>query len=243
MSVEISGQTALVTGAAHRLGRAIAERLADEGVHVVLHYHHSRDEAESAAADLSLRGVRAWTVAADLESPVEAEHLVDRAWQCSGGFSILINNASIFEKGTLEEISYESFFRHLTTNAWAPLAIARAFARKAAAGQVVNLLDARIGGYNFTHAAYFLSKRTLDYLTRHLALELAPRFRINAVAPGLILPPAGEGQDYLDRLAETVPLRTHGGPADVADAVVYLLRGSFVTGQTLFVDGGRHLMD
>jgi hypothetical protein len=243
VSVILKGQTALITGAAHRLGRAIAERLADEGVHVVLHHHRSRDEAEEAAAAISMRGVRAWTVAADLESPVEAERLVDRAWQCSGGFSILINNASIFEKGALADTSYESFFRHLTTNAWAPLAIARAFARKAGSGQVVNLLDARVGGCNFTHAAYFLSKRTLDYLTRHLALELAPAFRINAVAPGLILPPAGEGPDYLDRLADTVPLRTHGEPADVAEAVVYLLRGSFVTGQTLFVDGGRHLRD
>ena len=243
MSIEIAGQTALITGAAKRLGRAIAERLADEGINVIVHYRRSREEAEAAAKDLSQRGVRAWTVAADLEKPEEAERLVEQAWQCSGGFSILINSASIFEKGPLMDTSYESFIRHLTTNAWAPLAIARAFARKVAAGQVVNLLDARVGGYNFTHAAYFLSKRMLEYLTRHLALELAPAFRVNAVAPGLILPPAGEGPDYLDRLTDTVPLKAHGEPKDVADAVVYLLKGGFVTGQTLFVDGGRHLRD
>lgn len=243
MSVEIRGQTALVTGGAKRLGRAIAERLADEGVSVILHYHRSGDEAEAAAADLSSRGVRTWTVAADLESPEEAGHLADRAWECSGGFSILVNSASIFEKGTLADTTYESFFRHLNINAWAPLALAQSFARKAGGGQIVNLLDARVGGYNFTHAAYFMSKRTLEYMTRHLALELAPAFRVNAVAPGLILPPEGEGPGYLDRLADTVPLNTHGEPEDVADAVVYLLKGGFITGQTLFVDGGRHLRD
>ena len=225
------------------MGRAIAERLADEGVNVIVHYRRSREEAEEAAAAISRSGVRAWTVAADLEKPEEAESLVDRAWQCSGGFSILINSASIFEKGTLADTSYESFIRHMTTNAWAPLAIARAFARRAGSGQVVNLLDARVGGYNFTHAAYFLSKRTLEYMTRHLALELAPAFRVNAVAPGLILAPAGEGPDYLDKLKDTVPLGAHGEPADIADAVLYLLKGGFVTGQTLFVDGGRHLRD
>lgn len=243
MNIEIAGQTALITGAAHRLGRAVAERLADEGVNVIVHYRRSREEAEAAASEFSKMGVRAWTVAADLELPVEAERLVDRAWQCSGGFSILINSASIFEKGSLENTTYESYFRHLNINAWAPFALARAFAGKAGCGQIVNFLDARVHGYNFTHAAYFLSKRTLEYLTRHLALELAPAFRVNAVAPGLILAPAGEGPDYLDRLKDTVPLRTHGEPDDIADAVLYLLRSGFVTGQTLFVDGGRHLRD
>ena len=239
----MKGQTALITGAAHRLGRAIAERLADEGVHIIVHYRRSRPKAEAAADDLARKGVRTWTVGSDLEQPEEAERLVDRAWECSGGFSILINSASIFEKGTLADASFESFIRHMTANAWAPLAIARAFTRKAGGGQIVNLLDARVGGYNFTHAAYFLSKRTLEYLTRHLALELAPAFRVNAVAPGLILAPAGEGPDYLDRLKDTVPLGAHGEPADVAEAVLYLLRSGFVTGQTLFVDGGRHLRD
>jgi hypothetical protein len=243
VSIAIAGQTALITGASKRLGRAIAERLADEGVHVVLHHHRSRDEAEEAAAAVAMKGVRTWTVAADLELPVEAERLVDRAWKASGGFSILVNSASIFEKGALADASYEAFFRHLNINAWAPFALARAFAGKAGQGQVVNLLDARVHGYNFTHAAYFVSKRALEYLTRHLALELAPRFRVNAVAPGLILPPEGEGPDYLERLAGTVPLKTHGEPEDVAEAVVYLLRGGFITGQTLFVDGGRHLRD
>lgn len=239
----MKGQTALITGAAHRLGRAIAERLADDGVNIIVHYRRSRDEAEAAANDLSRRGVRAWTVAADLEQPDEAERLVDQAWQCSGGFSILVNSASIFEKGALADTSYGSFIRHMTANAWAPMAIARAFTRQTSGGQIVNLLDARVGGYNFTHAAYFLSKRTLEYLTRHLALELAPAFRVNAVAPGLILAPAGEGPDYLDRLKGSVPLGTHGEPEDIAEAVLYLLKSGYVTGQTLFVDGGRHLRD
>ena len=105
----------------------------------------------------------------------------------------------------------------------------------------MNLLDSRITDYDREHAAYHLSKRMLFALTRMLALELAPRTIVNAVAPGLILPPEGKDEDYLRRMAHTVPLNRHGDAGDIEQAVLFLLRCEFVTGQVIFVDGGRHM--
>ena len=126
-------------------------------------------------------------------------------------------------------------------NAWAPFVLGRALARERRGGCIVNLLDSRITDYDAEHAAYHLSKRMLATLTRMMALEFAPRVRVNAVAPGLILPPPGEDDGYLERLKRTNPLERHGEPADVAEAVLFLARSLFVTGQTIFVDGGRHM--
>jgi pteridine reductase len=243
MRISLKGQAALITGASRRVGRAIAQRLASEGVHLILHYRNSRSDAEALAADLQNMGVNAWTLQTDLSRPEEAGRLVDRAWELSGGFSILINNASLFEKGDLEEFSREDFIKHFDGNTWAPFILARSFVRKGGEGQVVNLLDARVHGYNFTHVAYHLNKQLLEYLTRHMALEFAPMFRVNAVAPGLILPPPGQDMAYLDRLKDTVPLKRHGHSEDIAEAVAFLLSNTFITGQTLYVDGGRHLRD
>ena len=123
----------------------------------------------------------------------------------------------------------------------APLELTRCLAAQGRDGAVVNLLDARVGDYDRQHAAYHLSKRLLAALTRRMAIEFAPRLRVNAVAPGLILPPDGEDEGHFDRLASTNPLQRRGCPEAVAEAVLFLLRSDFVTGQVLFVDGGRHL--
>ena len=126
-------------------------------------------------------------------------------------------------------------------NAWAPFALSRDFVRLAERGKIVNLLDTRITGYDRAHVAYVLSKKMLSALTMMSALEFAPSFTVNGVAPGLILPPEGKDESYLDVLAKSVPLRKHGGPGDIADAVLYLLKSDYVTGQVIYVDGGRHL--
>ncbi len=147
----------------------------------------------------------------------------------------------MFLPDTLMDVGFGDVTRHLQVNAWAPFVLSRDFARLAERGKIINLLDTRITGYDRTHVAYVLSKRMLSVLTMMCALEFAPEFTVNAVAPGLILPPAGKDESYLDGLAKTVPLRKHGGPGDIADAVLYLLKSDFVTGQIIYVDGGRHL--
>jgi pteridine reductase len=237
----LSGRTALVTGAAKRLGRATALALARAGADMIVHYRSSTAEAEAAAAEIRSAGRRAWAIRADLAEPAEAERLMQQALQAAGAVDILVNSASIFPKDTVLDFALESLARNVQVNAAAPLQLCRAFAAQHRPGHIVNFLDSRIVDYDATHAAYHLSKRMLFTLTRMLALELAPEIRVNAVAPGLILPPPGEDDGYLAAQAHTNPLNRHGSAEDITDAVLFLVRSRFLTGQVLFVDGGRHM--
>ncbi|MBN1868813.1 SDR family oxidoreductase [Candidatus Sumerlaeota bacterium] len=237
----LAGRTALVTGGAKRLGRALCEALGAEGVHVVVHYGRSQGPAESLASSLRDRGARAWTVQTDLAKPDAGATLFAEAVHVAGPIDILVNNAAVFPRDILTEVPPEDFLKTLQVNAFAPLALSRAFAAQEREGSILNLLDARIADYDRVHASYHASKRLLFSLTRMLALEFAPRIRVNAVAPGLILPPVGETDAYLDKMKHTNPLQSHGSAQDVIDAALYLLRSRFVTGQVLFVDGGRHM--
>jgi NAD(P)-dependent dehydrogenase (short-subunit alcohol dehydrogenase family) len=240
----LKGKVALITGAGKRIGRALAIALADEGVNVVAHDRKAMEAETVKVCDEVVKcGARAWSVVADLERPEEYESLIARALKAAGALDILINNASIFLPNTLADVGFSDVTRHLQVNAWAPFILSRDFARLVDCGKIINLLDTRITGYDRSHAAYVLSKRMLSVLTAMCALEFAPGFTVNAVAPGLILPPAGKDENYLTGLAESVPLRKHGGPGDIADAVLYLLKSDFVTGQIIYVDGGKHLRE
>jgi NAD(P)-dependent dehydrogenase (short-subunit alcohol dehydrogenase family) len=239
----LAGKTALVTGAARRMGRAVSLALAASGANVVVHHSRSVSEAEALVSELARRGVRATEVRADLGEPEEAEALVALAEERAGRLDVLVNNASVFERETLETAALDHFVRNVKVNAWAPFVLTRAFARRSGRGRVVNLLDTRVSGLDLAHVGYILSKHLLAVLTRMTAVAFAPGLTVNAVAPGLILPPPGEDEAYLARLARDLPLKRHGGPEDVARAVVFLLESDFVTGQVLFVDGGRHLLE
>ncbi len=238
----LAGQVALVTGSAHRLGRAIAEGLAADGAAVVIHYGRSAEAAEGLAGALRKEGAQAHVVGADLSVPGEVEDLVQRASGLAGSVDLLINSASIFPAGTLAELSLETLSENQQVNAWAPLMLARALAARQRPAQVVNLLDTRVAApHDPDHVAYYLSKRALADVTRLLAVELAPDIRVNAVAPGAVLAPVDAPEGYLHQLAAGLPLRRTGGPADIVRAVLFLLQSPFVTGQIIYVDGGQHL--
>jgi len=242
---KLKGRTALITGAVRRVGREIALALAGEGVDVVVHHRGERsgDEANALCAEIAKRGVKAWPIMADFEDEGECNTLISRAVESAGRLDILINNASLFMPDTLDTLQLDNLMRHVRVNAWAPFVLCREFARLGTGGKVINLLDSRVSGYDFKHVGYILSKGMLSALTEMTAIEYAPGITVNAVAPGLILPPPGKNMEYLEGLAGTVPLRRHGGPADIADAVLYLLGNDFITGQVIYVDGGRHLME
>jgi NAD(P)-dependent dehydrogenase (short-subunit alcohol dehydrogenase family) len=237
----MAGRIALVTGAAKRLGRAVALALADDGVNVIVHYSGSQAAAEATARDIRRRRRKAWTIRADLADPQQTEGLLPAAVKLAGPIDYLVNNASIFTPSLLTDFTLEDLRANVQINALAPLVLARAFAAQKREGAVVNFLDARIADYDREHVAYHLSKRMLHALTKMMALEFAPRVRVNAVAPGLILPPPGKTAAYLRKLVHTNPLRRIGTPEGVAAAVVFLLRSEFVTGQVIYVDGGRNL--
>jgi len=238
----LRGKTALITGAGKRIGRATALTLADEGINVVVHHNQSSTEAEQVALLVRQKGVDAWTVRADLNDADQAADLLGRAIALAGAIDVLVNNASTFHPSRLADVSVDDILGDLQVNALSPFVLARAMAAQQRDGAIVNFLDCRIAEYDATHAAYNLSKRTLFTLTRMMASAFAPSVRVNAVAPGLILPPPGKDESYLRNMAPTDnPLQRIGSLTGITEAVVFLLRSPFVTGQVIFVDGGRHM--
>ena len=240
-SADLSDCTALVTGAGKRIGRAVALSLAGAGSNVVVHAHHSQYDAEATAEEIRRMGCRSWVLAADLSDPLQAERLLIRSIRKAGALDFLINSASTFEQSLLGEFTLEDLMKEMQVNAFAPLVLARAFVKQKRPGAIVNFLDTRVTTYEKNHVAYELSKRSLLSLTKMMALEFAPLVRVNAVAPGPILPPPGKGPAYMKRVAAANPLNRVGGVGEVTDAVLFLLRNRFVTGQVLYVDGGYHL--
>jgi pteridine reductase len=247
----LQGKTALVTGGAARIGAACVEALAAAGADVVVHFHSSGQEAQKVAESARARGVRAGTVRGDLASEEQTRAIFSSALELTGGIDILVNSASIFPGEPLGEAGFASLEENSRVNAWAPLLLSQLFASQKryadrenapeaeGLGNIVNLLDTRITDYDRHHAAYSLSKRSLFSITRMLSVEYAPAIKVNAVAPGLILPPRGEGPEYLRRMADTNPMRRCGSIADVTSALLFLITTTFITGQVIFVDGGR----
>jgi len=236
----LGGKNALVTGAARRIGRAIAKGLASQGANIALHYRKAEREAESLCRELKKYNVECWLLQADFQNRDGYEGLIDAAYDKTGSLDILVNSASIFPQSSLQDITWEDLAANIQINAWAPFYISRSFAQRAGAGVIVNLLDARIGDLDLKHVAYLLSKQMLETFTRLLAMELAPRFRVNGVAPGLILPPPGKDDRYLEQLIPSIPLKRSGTVESIADAVLFLIMNDYITGQVIYVDGGRH---
>lgn len=240
-STSLAGKTALVTGAAKRIGRATALALASEGVSVMVHYRSSEREAKEAASMIKQRGVDAWTIQADLASPAQAEGLLARAREAARPIDVLINNASIFPKNSFMDMTGDDLALNMQINAIAPFVIGRALAAQGRQGSIINFLDTRIVRHDAAHAAYHVSKRMLFTLTRMMALEFAPSVRVNAVAPGSILPASGEDASFFETAASGNPLQRRGSLEGVTETVLFLLRSDFITGQVIFVDGGVHM--
>ncbi len=237
----LPGRVALVTGAGQRIGRALARTLAAAGADVVVHYQTSRAGAEAVAKEIKAMQRRAWTLPADLHAPDGAAALMAEAIEKTGGVDVLVNSASIYPKSRLADVSEADLTDNLRVNAFAPLVLARALAAQGRPGRILNLLDSRMVDYDAWHVAYHLSKRTFFALTRMLAVELSPRITVNAIAPGLILPPAGEDDAYLEKWRHTNLMNAWGSLEEITDAALYLLQSGFLTGQVLYVDGGRNL--
>jgi NAD(P)-dependent dehydrogenase (short-subunit alcohol dehydrogenase family) len=233
---------ALVTGASKRIGRAIALSLAGSGHGIVVHYNSSKEDAVRLCKEIKEMNVPAWPLRADLGKPMEAEGLIGRAFDQCGPLSVLVNNASIFPAAKVDEVTFKDFTLNMTVNAWAPFCLSRAFQRNVKKGVIVNILDARRTGEDASHVAYSISKHALEGITRLCAMRFAPHIRVNAVAPGLILPPQGKDMSYLEKLKSRVPLRRFGDPQDIADAVVFLVKSRFITGEIVHADGGRRTL-
>lgn len=240
--MNLEGKIALVTGGAVRIGRAISLALAGAGARVVVHFRSSETAALELCGRINGGGGTAWAVAADLERDEECGALIARAAALAGPPDILVNNAAVFHKDTPDTLSPEKLRAEFQSNLFAPLILMRDFAALGRPGRIVNLLDRRIEGYDPSCLPYQLAKKGLAEATRAAALAWAPRVLVNGVAPGAVLPPPGEGADYIRDRAGVLPIGRPCTPEEVAGAVLFLLRSDGLNGQILFVDGGQHLV-
>lgn len=239
--IDLSGHNALVTGAGRRLGRAFAEAIGERGAGVIVHYGSSAEGAEEVVEGLGRRGTRAIALQANLADPAAATGLFEAAYEQLGTVDLLVNSASIFEPVSAKDASLQSWQRHLDINLSSPFALSQRFAvmLNGNAGAIVNLLDWRALRPGSDHFPYTVSKAALASMTRALAVALAPNVRVNGLALGAILPPAGGAEG--DPLAG-VPLQRWGKVEEVVDALLFLLGGpASITGEILLLDGGRHL--
>lgn len=235
---------ALVTGAAKRLGREIALQLAQNGWDIAAHYLSSEADAMQLAEEVRKIGRTCVLVQADLANEREVETIVERAEAAGGPVTTLINSASVFEDDRLETSSRASWDRHLNTNLRAPLVLSQKFAQRlpvTSQGSIVNLIDQSVLRLSPQFLSYTVSKSALWTLTQTMAQALAPRVRVNAVAPGPALKASHQSQASFDRQVQSTLLRRPSGPEDIAAAVLYLVSAASVTGQMIAVDSGQHL--
>jgi NAD(P)-dependent dehydrogenase (short-subunit alcohol dehydrogenase family) len=239
--MEIPGRTALVTGGARRVGRSLALALAEAGADVVVNYNASADDARATVAEIEACGRRSIAVRADVSRASDVAHLIAATEQAFGRLDILVNSAALFHRTPFLQISEAEWDHVLAVNLKGPFLLSQAAApllAKDGGGTIVNIVDlsALQPWPSFGHHA--VSKAGLLHLTRVMARALAPAIRVNAIAPGTVLPPEGQGEEGSERRV----IERDGTPTDVVEALLYLVRADFVTGENLLVEGGRMLL-
>jgi NAD(P)-dependent dehydrogenase (short-subunit alcohol dehydrogenase family) len=237
-------RSALITGAAQRIGRAIALALAGDGWAIAVHYRRSRDAADALVKEITAGKGRAVALAADLTNEAETAELIPAAARALGPLGLLVNNASVFENDQALTVTRESWDRHIETNLRAPFVLTQAFARQLPRernGAIVNIVDERVWNLTPFFVSYTVSKAGLWTLTQTMALALAPRIRVNAIGPGPALPSPRQSAEQFRQQSEAMPLRRGTTPGEIAETVRFILAAPAMTGQMLALDGGQHL--
>jgi len=231
--------TVLVTGGAVRLGRAMVLHLAGRGYDIALHYGLSQESAEKTADEVRALGVRCEAYCADFSDFSATASLMNRVLVDFDSVGLLINSAANFVQENLENTSDRKLLDTININLIAPFILMREFRKKVNQGLIINILDQRILRRISNFGAYSVSKSALAHLTELSALEWGETVRVNSIAPGLILPPAGASGEYLSKNVPDIPTKTHGNVSDILRGVDYLIDSPFVNGETLFIDGGE----
>lgn len=241
--MELKGRTAVVTGAGHRVGRALALALGARGMRVVVHYNATADGARETARLIESSGGEAVTVGADLTKIEEIPRVVDAAVKTFGGLDVLVNSAAVMVRIPFGEVDAARWDETIGLNLRAPFFLAQAAAPhlREARGVIVNIADLAAFETWPGYIPHGISKSGVVYLTRALAAILAPEVRVAAIAPGAVLLPENWSEDDAARLRRTTPLGREGSPEDVARTMLFILDSDYLTGETIIVDGGRHV--
>jgi NAD(P)-dependent dehydrogenase (short-subunit alcohol dehydrogenase family) len=237
-------KTALVTGGAQRVGRALVSALTEDGFAVAVHYHRSRDAAEGLVAAVRAKGGKAVALAANLADEEQTAGLLLRAESELGPIGCLVNNAAVFVDDTVETATRQSWDLHLAVNLRAPFVLIQNLAARLPVelgGVVINLVDQRVWSLTPYFVSYTLAKAGLWTLTQTMALALAPRIRVNGIGPGPTLPSPRQTLSQFARQCELMPLRRGTSPREIAAAMRFILSAPAMTGQMIALDGGQHL--
>ncbi len=230
---------ALVTGGAVRLGRAMALHLARKGHDIALHHNTSSKHAGETLKEIQALGVQARSFPCDFSDLAASEKLIAEVQEAFPDLAVLVNSASVFIQENIESTTTKTLTDSVHINLLTPYLLMREYKRQVNRGLIVNILDERIERAVPTFAAYSVTKVGLSHLTHLAAIEFGATVRVNGIAPGLILPPAGETDDYLKKWAKAIPTKTHGAEENIVQGLQYLLENKFVNGETLFIDGGQ----
>lgn len=244
MGAVVRNELALVTGGAVRLGKGIALALAEAGYAVGVHYNTSQKAAEETAGAAEELGVPVFLFQADLTDPAQINKLFSKVAELSMPLTVLVNSASVMPRGDLRSMQAAEWDMTLNVNLRAPWLCAQAAAglMQDKGGVIINISDTGAHKTWTGFPAYTISKAGLEVLTNLLARMLAPGIRVNAIAPGLILPSSDTSSEVWQRLVQRLPAGHSGSPQDVAQAVLFLIENEYITGETLVVDGGYHLI-
>ena len=241
--MKLDGRVALVTGAGRRVGRALAVALGRERMSVAVHYNASADGAKETVAEIEAAGGKAALFQADLASPRVPAELVEAVAAKLGGLAVVVNSAAVMERTPIGAVTPQAWDAMFALNLRAPFMISQAAMplMKREGGAIVNIADLAAFESWPGYVPHSITKAGIVKMTSALARVLAPEIRVNAIAPGAVLLPAHWEEESAERLVSTTPLQRLGDPEDVVEAMLYLLRSDFVTGETLIVDGGRHI--
>lgn len=239
---DVGRPVALVTGAAHRVGRALAVGLAANGYDIALHFHASASKVDAARVEIEQSGGTSRVFQADLRDAESPAQLVRDSVRDMGRLDVVVNSASVMLRMPIGEVTAASWDAVLDLNLRAPFLIAQESARHLPdGGSIINIADLAAFEIWPPYVPHGVSKTGLVYLTEALARLLAPRIRVNAIAPGTVLLPENFDPTFAAHLTETTPLKRDGTPQDVVQAMLYLLNAPYVTGETIIVDGGRRI--
>lgn len=234
-------QTALITGSAKRIGKAIALAMAEWGYDIAVHYRNSKLEAEEVVDAVQSIGRQAATFHCDLEDMAAVSTLIPQVHERFPNLDILVNNASLFKRAFLEDTDLSLFNQLMDVNFKTPFFLTQQFARVCQKGHIINLLDTKVTQNQSQYFLYSLTKKSLLEFTRMAAKALGPDIRVNGIAPGLILPSGLNSHEDFEKMGEFIPLKRTGDTDNIVKAVQYVMNNDFVTGEILFVDGGEHL--